>query len=521
MKSISRSRTPFRSRTALGAVLLFALACLLATSVPASAQTAEEFASRGKFEYEDRNFGDAVQCLKQAVALEPGNAGYQHQLGLAQLADGNPKEAAETLCKAAQINPNLPGVWFDLGRARFQAGDNQGAIEALKEAQRQEPNRAEAYYYHGLALNKSQSYAESPPLFEKAKGMNPSLAQTCDYYIGVAKYRTGAMDEARPAFERAIAADPNSQVAASSKDFLAAIERGGAARKAFTISGTAGIQYDDNAIQAPAQVQFNLPARDQGDFVGIFYINADYRPFETEKAYAGVSYSFYNSQYFSLEKVDLLGNTPGLYAGYRMSPNVELRLQYLFNYYLLNYDNYLAQHELTPSVLWKQNDRFTLQGYTSYKHRMFKDGSWNDTDFPINDLDADSYVVGFLEYIGLWANKANFYFGMRYDYEEARDNEFTYHGLQGTFGITGELMRKLSGYFETSFQGRGYRGVSSFVPGDVKRDDGQWIISTGMTYDINRCLQASFRYLHYDNGSNGGTFEYTRNIYSFSLTGIY
>src|SRR5208337_2043520 len=56
------------------------------------------------------NAVEAADLISRAVNLEPGNATYQTNFGLALLTLGRKREAAAALQKSLKLNPNQPGV---------------------------------------------------------------------------------------------------------------------------------------------------------------------------------------------------------------------------------------------------------------------------------------------------------------------------------------------------------------------------------------------------------------------------
>jgi tetratricopeptide (TPR) repeat protein len=485
--------------------------------------------SRGKFEYQDQNYKEALGYLKRACELQPGNADYARYLGLTQAALGERAQGATLLAKAAQADPSLPGVWFDLGKTEFEADRYKEAVAALKKAEEREPNRADAYYYHGLALNKLGRYEDAPPLFEKAVGLNSSLGETSYYYMGVAKYRTRDWAAATADFDRAIKYDPESDIADSSRAFLRAITDEPATRP-FRLSGSFSFQYDDNVIQQPNSQAFQLASlrKNVGDWSAVFFGSGDWRAIEHKDYYAGLGASLYHNNYFDLDHLDLVGTVLNAYAGWRPRSDLEMRLNCAFTYYWMDYDSYLGTIDVSPTVLWRQTNKLLFQGYFSYKHRNYSNGSWNTGNFPIDGLDANNYSVGFLQYLLPFKGDGNVYIGYRFDREAARAGDFAYSGHQGTLGATSPTICATRAFAEVSYYARAYADPSRYAATPTVRNDGEWNISAGVTHDITRYLQGGFRYLRFDNGSNvipagfqSSVFSYARNIYVLSITAVY
>ncbi len=80
-----------------------------------------------------------VAGLRRAIALDPGNAGYEHQLGLIDAYSFGPAnfpEAVKHLRRATELNPRKAQYWSDLAEVCDTTGDaacsHQAAERALK-----------------------------------------------------------------------------------------------------------------------------------------------------------------------------------------------------------------------------------------------------------------------------------------------------------------------------------------------------------------------------------------------------
>jgi len=120
---------PLRSRGArLALILLVAVPGVLLGLQAARMAMAARLA--GRFD---------VASLRRAIALDPGNAVYPHQLGLVYAYSAGPAnlpDAIRYLEKATQLNPRKAQYWSDLGEVCDTIGDaacsNQAAERALQ-----------------------------------------------------------------------------------------------------------------------------------------------------------------------------------------------------------------------------------------------------------------------------------------------------------------------------------------------------------------------------------------------------
>ncbi|HET7213312.1 MAG TPA: tetratricopeptide repeat protein [Terriglobia bacterium] len=83
-----------------------------------------------------------VSSLRRAIALDPGNADYPHQLGLVYAYSSGPAnlpEAIRYLQKATELNPRKAQYWSDLAEVCDAAGDAACSNRAIERALKMAP----------------------------------------------------------------------------------------------------------------------------------------------------------------------------------------------------------------------------------------------------------------------------------------------------------------------------------------------------------------------------------------------
>jgi tetratricopeptide (TPR) repeat protein len=88
--------------------------------------------------------GPAIGHLREAVALDPANAGLLHELGLACFFSGQDNSAVAALEKATRLQPDLASAHYNLARALDRLGRARDAISAYREAIRLQPDLTDA-----------------------------------------------------------------------------------------------------------------------------------------------------------------------------------------------------------------------------------------------------------------------------------------------------------------------------------------------------------------------------------------
>ena len=81
-----------------------------------------------------------LSSLHHAARLDPGNAIYQHSLGVRQLVLQAPQQALPHLRRATALNPNSAAYWMDLAATNQLLGDSANENAALERALAVDPH---------------------------------------------------------------------------------------------------------------------------------------------------------------------------------------------------------------------------------------------------------------------------------------------------------------------------------------------------------------------------------------------
>lgn len=96
---------------------------------------------------------EAAASYTKAMELNPTQAGYPNNLGLALIQAGQRDQGMAMLEKAAAADPTNAGkYYFNVGAILTNTGDTDGAIQAFRKAVEVQPEYAAAHYQLGMAL---------------------------------------------------------------------------------------------------------------------------------------------------------------------------------------------------------------------------------------------------------------------------------------------------------------------------------------------------------------------------------
>jgi tetratricopeptide (TPR) repeat protein len=170
----------------------------------------------------------ALSALREAVALEEGNAVYHNALGLLLLDLKRQPEALAEFSRAVELDPTLGDAQQNLGVALAEAGRWEEAIAAYQKVLSIAgyPTPDIAYHNLGWAEYNMGRYREAEEALRLAVRLDPQ--QPGYYYtLGLVLLRTGIREEAKAAFRRARELGPDSPFAAAASLHLRALGEGG------------------------------------------------------------------------------------------------------------------------------------------------------------------------------------------------------------------------------------------------------------------------------------------------------
>jgi tetratricopeptide (TPR) repeat protein len=128
--------------------------------------------------YEANNkIGAAIDCFKQAIQLEPGNARFHHNLGRVLVSIGNFERGAEETEAALRLAPDWIPAGRDLARAYNILDRLPEALAAIEQALRTHPLSAELWTVKGIILASAHRLDEAAAASSKAVELESSYAR--------------------------------------------------------------------------------------------------------------------------------------------------------------------------------------------------------------------------------------------------------------------------------------------------------------------------------------------------------
>ncbi|WP_174300095.1 sulfotransferase [Caulobacter sp. S45] len=142
----------------------------------------------------------ALEDFSAAVRLAPQNAELQQAQGALLVRLGRGREAMAAFRRALALRPDLGGVWHELGMAQIGDGDVSGARTSLTQAAERLPGRPEPLGQLSVLATRRGDWEEGRRLALAALALDPAMA-SATRALAEADLQAGRPDEAAERLE--------------------------------------------------------------------------------------------------------------------------------------------------------------------------------------------------------------------------------------------------------------------------------------------------------------------------------
>lgn len=525
----------------------------------------EQLAAQGRCE-------EALPLLEKARAADPGDARAALVAGQCQIKLRQYAEAAALLEEARRLDPDLAEADLLLGMARFHQGDLDGSEEALEAAQKRLPDRAEGHLYLGLiALQRGEAAQAAASLGRSGRADPDAVEPIASFYEGLAHEIEGERRAAEVALLRArqLGAGTVWETQAN-----AALERLGAEAPppwkgtsprgleilgerspSWWVSGTFGVEYDDNVALRGSGVRLPREISSQNDHRGIWSLEAGREIFANPDWTVGILATYFGSLHDDLEDFNMQYPGLSLWVDHRLAPDTVGRFQYDFAYaWVGGSEPFLVSHEWTPALYQNWGKGGTTRIFTRFDKLNFL---FNNEDVPdgrgrvgsfclsrfdevcgppgveenqARNRDGWGFAAGFDHTWPMAGERLVLRAGYRYRRFSARGTEYSFQAHEAQLGF--RLLLPLEFAFEAfgSYAWQPYRNRSTYPdPEDAffrreyslsgkDRSDDITRVDLVLERPITDYLMLSLRYAYFDNSSNVDVFDYNREILGMYAT---
>jgi len=514
---------------------------LVAAPVQAQTTEADVYVAQAILDLDDKRFEDAQRNLLEALKREPDHVEALYYLGVVSMALRRPADAVPYLLRAQKRSPTDASITFQLGLAYFAQQRYDEATPLLERVFRTDPSLDGLGYYVGFMRYRRKDYRGALAAFRAGRTTDPQLQQLTRFYTGLALAVLGRPAQASAEVEQALRLAPGSALTGPAERLRDTIRAAAEQGRRLTAEVRLGFLYDDNVIVRPGPSATEQPLvsilRDKRyDSIGeLFGAQFNYLWWQTETWESSAGYSFfgtYNNELTSFNITDHM--VSGALTSKRAVAGMPLHtgLQYSWDMLYLDDTEFLRRNTATLTALLVQSDRHLTQGFFRYQNKEF----FESNPLPDRDefRDADNFMVGILHLLRFTQDAHLVKGGYQYDVEETQGRNYRYHGHRLLLGAQYTLPWygiRLFYDFDVHLRQYGHRNslLPTYAPGTKRRSDDEYnntlradlpLACPSLWGEATR-ITLSASYQNTVARSNIEVFQYTRNVYSLSLSWTY
>jgi hypothetical protein len=394
------------------------------------------------------------------------------------------------------------------GISDIEADKFKDAAEEFNAALREKPDDPTATLYLGIALSRSGD-REAEAVLKRALSMNPQEPRT-NLEIGIHYFGRGLYDEARDYFENTIKLSPDTDLSRRAEEYLRFIERK-VAPKRWGLNISIGGQYDSNVVLNTEDSPLPQGISDESDWRGVLYLKGRYSMVTHEKGEGSIGYSLYQSLHSELHDFNITQHLAELRGRYGISPILDLRGAYSFEYVYVGGYDYDFAHSITPSIAIMEG-----KGFSTIVEYRYRDSHFMDSDLFANNSERTGVnnLIGITQNIPLRPS-ISARVGYTHDEDSTRKEYWDYKGDKGFMGVRFSMPYRVLLDIYGEYYRKGYEGVNP-ISGSKRRDTIQ-TYSASATKAFTERHSMTMGYSYIDNDSNLDIYTYKRGITSLFL----
>ncbi len=166
----------------------FLVSCVLIPAV--FGQSAEDYRRQALEYMRLKQWNQAAECYRKAIAIQPQDALSHYNLGGILLSQARVKEALAELQTAGRLQPGDPAIGCTLARAYLQDAQPEPAISGFRKCLRARTQDFESHYYLGIALGQTGDISGAAAEFRQVIAIKPDFGPA-HQSLGVSLRRHG------------------------------------------------------------------------------------------------------------------------------------------------------------------------------------------------------------------------------------------------------------------------------------------------------------------------------------------
>ncbi len=445
-----------------------------------ASQEAELLLARGNKFYLDGDYVAAQRDLRQAASLDPANPEIRVLLGLSYFVTEAYREAEVEFREAVRLDPTVPRGKLYLGVSVFYLGKIQEAERWLKEARILNPKDPLVLYYLSLISSRRQLPEEARRRFLEAVALGPEYQGPFQNY----QRRLARTQRYSP-------------------------------EKPFYVGFSTGIEYDDNFKILPDQINLPFAGRypgSKGSWRVPIVLEAGYRPILQDQWEAGLDYSFYSGNNFTIDNFNFLVNRAELFAKYRQG-EFALRPWYAIDVALKALERYSLFNSAGLTASWQHSELLNLDLTYQFQNRSFR-----YPVVPVYNRSGTVNEVGLFQTF-FFGNRAAWRLGALFGRELTDGVNWDNKSFSFLTDATINLPYQLNLWAFCQYSRLNFDNTDTFA--GVRQHQNYYQVSVQLRRPLTSYLDVIAGYTHVSQRSNIPDFTYDRNIYQLLLFARY
>jgi tetratricopeptide (TPR) repeat protein len=495
--------------------LFFSLTFFLAASLlPLDAfcqqpQSLEE----GVIQYKAGKYEEAINTLTKARQEDPQSSNVAFLLGLAYKQTMDYENAYIHLKDAVTMPPKIKEALIELIDVSLQIGKIDEAGKWIAVAEEENILPAKTAFLKGILLTEEGKNKEAAASFEKAKTIDPKIAQASDIQIALSHLRESELKNAKESFQSAITVDPQSDMAGFARQYLAKVEETLAAQRPLHVTLSLFEQYDDNMVLKPTDESLATGVTNQASMVTNSALRVNYSPRLKGpwlfNAYYGISSSLHQKHKYTH---DSLSNTLSMTPGYSFG-KYALNLSTTYTYALVRnpgYEKYSSNLNVGPMMRIAVKSDQLLEIFAGYADNKY----YQPTFSPDENRDS-SGIVSYASWV--WLFKKNSFLNLRYQFQDQNAKGRNWDNTSHTLSANAVIPVSDNVKLQVNGQAIDEKFTNTHTVFDLKREDKIYNLSGGASWDFIKNASLIGQYTWIRNGSNIGIYDYSRNLFTLGL----
>ena len=485
----------------LQGVIVVLIACVCTFNAQAST-TSEMLRTQAILEMYEGKHDSALAKLEKAIEADKADYTAIYYRGIVRSRMGKYKEAIDDIKVATKSKIDFEGLHFELGFAHYLTKNFGDAQASLEKAHQLYPEHAPAKYYLGLTYYMQGRFQDCVAPLSAAAELDNEFGASSAYLIGDAYIKLKRYMLAKNVLTTALNDYPDSLYSSPTRDLLETISYKKEESKSYAASIKMGFARDSNVGLFPdGQI---LPGNKHvSDSRSTIDVNAAYKVFSQHNKTVKMGLQLFKNNHANLTEYDL-----SKYSGAMELLDRGKRLAWGLRYEIsktdLNVQKYQESKNYIPHLLFT-HDR-SLLSHVSFILR--------DTDYFLTGQELRSSNYYELMYRAYFlqnnSNKEKYYTGIKYQLNNAIDDEFDYRAYIAEGGYSTKTG-------EGVLDARAKYGVRDYFETAPMRTSQNATLSLKYSQLITKPMFVDVGVSYINNSSNDRAFDYTRTVMTMLL----